>query len=314
MGLMPEAVLRPRRLEGLLGVPHALPYQGSKRALAHAIVPLLPKDVETLIEPFCGSAAVAVGALYVGAAPGVVLRDVNRPLIALWQQILDEPERLAAEYRGLWAEGIVDPVGQYAAVRARFNAGHRPADLLYLLARCVKAAVRYNAKGEFNQGPDNRRFGADPTRMRLRLLRTSAVLAGRTVVTAGDYTAGLRQAGALDVVYLDPPYQGTSGSGDGRGSKNGRYLAGLERVDFSVELGRAVDAGTSFIVSYDGSTGCRTYGDDLPTELGLMHLHLIAGPSSQATLSGAVQQTIESLYLSPALVDRLGGRSAVLAR
>jgi DNA adenine methylase len=311
-GVMPEAVLRPRRLDVLLGVPHALPYQGSKRALAHAIVPLLPTDIDTLIEPFCGSAAVAVGALYAGATPRVVLRDVNQPLVALWQQILDDPDQLATEYQQLWAGGIVDPAVQYAAVRERFNADHRPADLLYLLARCVKAAVRYNAKGEFNQGPDNRRLGADPTRMRLRLLRTSAVLAGRTVVTAGDYTGSLRQAGPLDVVYLDPPYQGTSGSGDGRASKNGRYLAGLERVDFSAELERAVEAGTSFIVSYDGSTGCRTYGDDLPAELGLMHLHLIAGLSSQATLSGAAQETIESLYLSPALVDRLGGRPAIL--
>src|SRR5687767_7424171 len=64
--LMPEAVLHPRRLQVLAGVPHAIPYQGSKRALAHAIVPLLPADIDALVEPFCGSAAVAVGALYAG--------------------------------------------------------------------------------------------------------------------------------------------------------------------------------------------------------------------------------------------------------
>jgi len=303
---MPEAVLRPRRLDALLGVPHALPYQGSKRALAHTIVPLLPVDIDTLIEPFCGSAAVAVGALYAGATPRVALRDVNAPLVGLWQQIIDDPNGLATEYEQIWDGGIADPAGQYAAVRDRFNLEHRPSDLLYLLARCVKAAVRYNAKGEFNQGADNRRLGADPARMRLRLNRTSAVLHGRTQVTAGDYAESLRLATALDVVYLDPPYQGTSGSG------NGRYLSGLSRADFSTELHRATSAGTSFIVSYDGSTGGRTYGDDLPSELGLLHLHVAAGLSSQSTLSGEVEQTIESLYLSPALVERLGGRSAIL--
>lgn len=305
---MPEAVLRPRRLQVLAGVPHALPYQGSKRALAHAILPLLPTDVDTLVEPFCGSAAVAVGALYARSAPRVALRDVNRPLVGLWRQIIDDPDGLAREYERLWAGGIADPARQYAAVRDRFNTGQRPADLLYLLARCVKAAIRYNARGEFNQGADHRRLGADPSRMRLRLHRTSAVLAGRAALTAGDYAASLRSAARLDVVYLDPPYQGTSGSGDVR------YLLGLQRADFSAELERAVGAGTSFIVSYDGSTGGRTYGADLPAELGLLHLHLVAGPSSQSTLSGGAEQTIESLYLSPALVERLGGRAAVLGR
>ena len=38
----------------------------------------------------------------------------------------------------------------------------KPDLLLYLLARCVKAAVRYNASGEFNQSPDNRRRGMPP--------------------------------------------------------------------------------------------------------------------------------------------------------
>jgi DNA adenine methylase len=143
--------------------------------------------------------------------------------------------------------------------------------------------------------------------MRLRLHRTSTVLTGRSEVTAGDYTDSLRAAGPRDVVYLDPPYQGTSGPGDSR------YLSGLPREAFSAELKRAIGAGTSFIVSYDGSTGGRTYGDDLPTELGLLHLHLVVGTSSQSTLSGEAEQTIESLYLSPALVERLGGRTAVLS-
>jgi hypothetical protein len=33
----------------------------------------------------------------------------------------------------------------------------------------VKAAVRYNATGEFNQSPDNRRMGALPETMRAHI-------------------------------------------------------------------------------------------------------------------------------------------------
>ena len=42
----------------------------------------------------------------------------------------------------------------------------KPEYLLFLLAKCVKAAVRYNAKGEFNQSPDKRRLGRNPAMMR----------------------------------------------------------------------------------------------------------------------------------------------------
>jgi DNA adenine methylase len=52
----------------------------------------------------------------------------------------------------------------------------------------------------------------------------------------------------------------------------------------------------------------------LPPELGLVHLHLPAGVSSQATLNGVAANTVESLYLSPALVRRVGGRDAVIRR
>lgn len=39
----------------------------------------------------------------------------------------------------------------------------------------------------------------------------------------------------------------------------------------------------------------------------LKHLNIHTGRSSQATLSGYNYETVESLYLSPALVERLNG-------
>ncbi len=53
-------------------------------------------------------------------------------------------------------------------------------------------------------------------------------------------------------------------------------------------------------------TGERTYGPPLPAALGLSRLLLDAGTSSQATLLGRAEKTVESLYLSPGL---LGSRS-----
>src|SRR5262249_7606801 len=66
------------------------------------------------------------------------------------------------------------------------------------------------------------------------------------------------------------------------------------------------DAGVAFLLSYDGSTGERRHGEPLPANLGLRQLPVPAGRSAQATLHGREARTVESLYLSPALVDRLG--------
>jgi DNA adenine methylase len=63
--------------------------------------------------------------------------------------------------------------------------------------------------------------------------------------------------------------------------------------------------GIAFIVSYDGRTEQKSFGKLLPSSLGLGHIEIDAGRSSQATLLGRTARTYESLYLSPALTARL---------
>jgi DNA adenine methylase len=299
--------LTPFRLAGLADVPHALPYQGSKRRLAHAIVRLLPADTDRLLEPFAGSAAVSLAARHLKIGGTAWFSDINAPLIGLWQRILDDPHELADAYGRMWVEQRADPSAYFLSVRTEFNARHAPHHLLYLLARCVKAAVRYNSDGDFNQGVDHRRLGARPDLMRSRLVRASATLAGSRAAVA-DYREVLARATERDVAYLDPPYEGVSAARDHR------YVARLPRSEFVTAMIAAVANGTSFLASYDGRTGDRTYGEPLPADLGLLHLYLDAGVSSQATLNGSAAATVESLYVSPALVRRLGGVDEVIGR
>jgi DNA adenine methylase len=54
-------------------------------------------------------------------------------------------------------------------------------------------------------------------------------------------------------------------------------------------------------------TGEKVYGPPLPDSLGLTRLLLHAGTSSQSTLSGKAETTVESLYLSPGLADPVDG-------
>ncbi|HAM00759.1 MAG TPA: DNA adenine methylase, partial [Acidimicrobiaceae bacterium] len=62
----------------------------------------------------------------------------------MWDRILGDPNRVAREYTRLWNDHVGREREFYDIVRARFNRTRSPELLLYLLARCVKAAVRYN--------------------------------------------------------------------------------------------------------------------------------------------------------------------------
>ena len=284
--------------------PHPFPYQGSKRAIAGHILSYLPAGAGRLIEPFAGSAAVSLAAAVRRRAKRFWLNDSNAPLMALWAEILERPDALAGRYAGLWREQRADRKAFFFRARERFNRTGEPYLLLYLLARIVKGSVRYNAEGHLNQSPDNRRFGMHPDTMRRQLLRVSDLMANRTEITALDFRAVVTEATDEDVLYLDPPYQGTSFTRDHR------YRDGLPYADFVDALERMNRAGQSYIVSYDGRTGEKSHGAPLPDRLRLRRLFLHAGRSSQATLLGRIRETVESLYLSEPLIERLRGSNA----
>ncbi|MCX6844796.1 MAG: DNA adenine methylase [candidate division WOR-3 bacterium] len=172
-------------------------------------------------------------------------------------------------------------------------------NLLYLLARCVKASVRYNSNGEFNQSPDNRRRGRNPSEMRREIFAVSHLFTGRVRLASMDYKRILAEVDKRALVYMDPPYQGTCGKRDAR------YCTGVIFDEFVEELIDLTGRGVSFILSYDGRTGDKTYGKPLPDRLNLHRIELDAGRSSQSTLMGRDDVTYESLYLSLPLVQRL---------
>lgn len=287
-----------------MGVPHPIPYQGSKRGLANIIIAHLPKDLgesgAKIIEPFAGSAAISLAAACSGKARGFLINDANAPLIALWERIVEHPQQISEHYRSLWEEQQGREQEYYYLIRDGFNKTQEPHYLLYLLARCVKASVRYNARGEFNQSPDNRRCGTQPSTMHQNIMGASYLLRGRTLLMQGDYRATLSCAQAQDVIYMDPPYQGTSTKRDGR------YVKGLSYDQFCCGLQSLADRHLSYIVSYDGRTGDKAYGEHLPYDLGLVRFEVEAGRSTQGTLLGRAVTTYESVYISRPLLDRIG--------
>lgn len=285
----------------MTNLPHAIPYQGSKRKLAPLIGRYIPEDIDRFFEPFSGSAAMTIYAAHHRLARSFVIADSLEPIVDLWRAIVNEPERVEAEYRDLWEGQTPDNPVYFNEVRERYNEHGDPVELLYLICRCVKNAVRFNSKGRFTQSVDKRRLGMKPDKMASAVSAISYMLKGRVEFRTGDWLETTADAKPSDFIYMDPPYVGTSVGRDKR------YHAQLDQEAVTEGLERMIERDLRFALSYDGSTGDKTYGPPLPESLGLTQLLLHAGLSSQATLAGKREETIESLYMSPGLAEPVEG-------
>lgn len=277
-------------------VPHIVQYQGSKRNLAPQILQYLPRKFNRLIEPFAGMAAITIAVSRQRLADNYLLNDLNEPLVNILREAIMNPQKLIEDYTKVWSEQLTfegGSVNHYYKVREEFNNGNQcAANMLYLLARCVKGSVRYSSSGMFNQSPDKRRMGTNPQTLAKNVFEISSYLKGKTEFTSVDYREITKNAETGDIVYMDPPYQGVCATRDSR------YFSGIDFNDFVECVDDLNRRNIDFIISYDGTCGDKQYGTDLPDELGLKKVMLNAGLSSQSLLLGKKETTLEALYLS----------------
>jgi DNA adenine methylase len=278
-------------------VPHLFQYQGSKRKLAKEILKFLPNHVFRIVEPFAGTGAISLAASASGKAERFWLNDINEPLINLVKLAVENPLQLSESYKKIWISQEEDPSKYYLEIRELFNKTQDPNLFLYLLSRCVKGSVRYNSSGLFNQSPDKRRRGTQPDRMKKNIFGVSQLLKGKCYFTSYDYTKVFSLVRENDLIYIDPPYQGVCTRRDTR------YSSQIDFDDFILEIDALNQKRAQFIISYDGTRGAKQIGKSLPEQLGLSKIQLDAGRSSQSTLLGKNERTVESLYLSSALSD-----------
>ncbi|MBQ1653324.1 MAG: DNA adenine methylase [Bacteroidales bacterium] len=284
-------------------IPHIVQYQGSKRILAPQILQFMPRRFERLVEPFVGMAAITIATAQQNRASKYLINDLNKPIIDLLQMAIENPSELVNRYTEVWKDQFDYEQGNiehFYKIRSDFNNGDQsPANMLYLLARCVKGSVRYSSDGNFNQSPDKRRNGTSPLNLKKNVDAISYYLKGNTEFMSVDYRDVLEKTTRGDIVYMDPPYQGVSNVRDCR------YYSGIEFYDFVDAIDNLNRRGIDFLISYDGMCGGKQYGKDLPKELGLHKVLLKAGLSSQSTLLGKKEITYEALYISRNIAQRV---------
>ena len=180
-----------------------LKWAGNKTAIMPELKKHLPAGAR-LVEPFAGSCAVMMATDY----SAYLVADINPDLINMYQQIKDDPEFFLMIASGLFKQG--SKYG-FQLIRHSFNYGKssgkvwRAAAFLFLNRHCYRGLCRYNKSGGFNVPYGNYEKPYFPQEEVLAF----AEKAQRATFICASYEETLAMLQTGDVVYCDPPYDGT---------------------------------------------------------------------------------------------------------
>jgi DNA adenine methylase len=177
-----------------------LKWAGGKFQVLPQLLSRLPRG-RRLIEPFVGSAVVALNAPY----DAYLLNDANRDLITFFRVLQSEGEEFIRFARHFFRPAL-NQESEYYLLRSLFNEtedeGLKAALFLYLNKHGYNGLVRYNASGKSNVPFGRYRKPYFPEKEMAVLL----ALADRVTFTHGDFADAMQAAEPGDVVYCDPPY------------------------------------------------------------------------------------------------------------
>jgi len=217
-----------------------LKWIGNKQRFAADIVGLFPEFTGTYIEPFIGSGAVLATLAPARAMAG----DALGPLIALWQTLQTEPDRLIDWYATGWLKlQGGDKKACYNEIRAHYNLAPNAADLVVLARACYGGVIRFGQHGAMNTPCGAHRL-ISPASFAERVPQWRDRVAGTRFVHS-DFEALVDGAQPGDLVYCDPPYS------DCESTLYGAQAFSLARL--MAAIARCKARGVRVALSIDGS-------------------------------------------------------------
>jgi DNA adenine methylase len=179
-----------------------LKWIGNKQRFAHQIALVFPNDYGMYIEPFVGSGAV-LGAMKPSKG---LAGDVLKPLIDLWNLLIQDPERMYKSYERNWIEytSAPEPKVVYKKILDRFNEKQNPEDFLFITRSCYGGVIRFTKAGKMST-PAGPHKPISPESFKKRMLAWRASVKN-TEFVHGSYKDTMLQAKSGDIIYCDPPY------------------------------------------------------------------------------------------------------------
>ncbi|QPB31314.1 DNA adenine methylase [Citrobacter amalonaticus] len=194
-----------------------LKWAGNKTAIMPELLKHLPTGPR-LVEPFAGSCAVMMATEY----PHYLVADINPDLINLYRTIAEDCENFILRAKAVFESFCL--AENYYRVREAFNYDHeintfhRAVYFLYLNRHSYRGLCRYNQRGGFNVPFGNYKKPYFPENE----IRSFAEKAKRATFICASFDETLNMLQPGDVIYCDPPYDGTF---------NGYHTAGFTDDD-----------------------------------------------------------------------------------
>lgn len=284
-------------------------WSGSKRKQAPYIVSKFPKEINTYYECFLGGASVlhellnqiACGSI---SCKHIVCSDINKDLINVWNMFKNPDTRQklydgycelhkALKRRGEYIEGtepnrthITKCQILYYEIRQQYNdyidrneySDKRTIIFYWITRTCFNGLIRYNTKtnhfnASFHVGG---RFGITPNELQSVFESWGCVIdsfiknGGTIEFVNKSYNDVICDAKEGDVVYMDPPYENTTGM---------YFCKELDTKYFWNVLSKLNDRKVKWLLSYDGISGNNDLTADVPN-LYVRHEYVNAGHSS----------------------------------
>lgn len=201
-----------------------LKYRGGKMREIPQILPYIPTDFDTYIEPFLGGGAVY---FYLNHRPSII-NDINEKLMTFYRQLRDNFDEVKTQLKALQEQyelnqleyeqkkAVAGPDKRvenknealYYLMRDEFNynSGKYLESVVYFFINktAYSGMIRYNQNGEYNV-PFGRykNFNTDLiTRQHYELLKNTEIL-------NTDFSEVFAMAKSDDFMFLDPPYDTT---------------------------------------------------------------------------------------------------------
>jgi DNA adenine methylase len=269
----------------------AIKWSGSKRSQALEVLKHFPLNIDTYYEPFCGGCSI-LGALLLSQikVKNYVCSDLNSDLIALWNLIKENPDKIINYYSNIWEKIIsTDNIDEkreiFNTVRKNLNEHHNPLDFMFIMRTCANGMPRYNSKGEFNTSFHITRNGINPETLNNILHKWNDLLNKKNVQFKCCSYEKINPT-KNDFIYLDPPYAKTKGMYFGNLDNNllWKYIRNLK---------------CGYALSFDGISGKENHTSNVPVDMYDEHLYLKSGNSSFKRIIGTDKSAIvyESLYI-----------------
>ena len=195
------------------GLSPILKWVGGKRQLLKDIVPMIPSDFSTYVEPFFGGGAV----MFEIQPKKAIINDYNSELINVYNTVKNNPEELieilkkhqennSSEY--FYSIRELDRVDEQYSLLTNTE---KAARIIYLNKTCYNGLFRVNSSGQFNSPYGKYK---KPNIVNEDVVRTMSKYFNTNNVTVlnGDFKEALKGLRKGAFVYFDPPYMPISSS------------------------------------------------------------------------------------------------------